>query len=134
MQQVNFTYPLMKLFKSTTIKAFSLAELLVVIAVIAIIAAIAVPAIAGITDSASASKSLRNAQSIAMTYNAAIAAGMPTNVASDIAGAIAVIRSGTNFNVGNTMHYFSVDGLSDGEATNAIGFLSLQDGTIKYDP
>jgi len=114
--------------------AFSLVELLVVIAVIAVIASIAVPAIAGITDSAGASKNLRNAQSIATTYNAAIAAGMPTNAASDVTQAVAIMIAGTNFDVGNTEHYFSVDGLSEAEATNAISFLGFQNGTIRYSP
>ena len=119
---------------SASNNAFSLVELLVVIAVIAVIASIAIPAIAGITNSAAASKNLRNAQSIASTYNAAIAAGMPTNVASDVPGAVAVIMAGTNFNEGNTTHYFSVDGLSEGEATNAISFLGFQNGTVRYSP
>lgn len=119
---------------SASNNAFSLVELLVAIAVIAIIAAVAVPAIAGITDSAGASKDLRNAQNIASTYNAAIAAGLPTNVASDVPGAVAIIMAGTNCNVGNTIHYFSVDGLSEAEATNALGFLDFQDGTIRYVP
>ncbi len=120
--------------KISSKNGFSLAELLVVIAVIAIIATIAVPAIAGITDSAGASKNLRNAQNIATTYNAAIAAGMPATVATDVPEAVAIIMAGTNFNVGTTMHRFSVDGLSENEASNAIGFLDFQDGTIKYAP
>jgi len=134
MQLVEVASTLMKTPTLLHHQAFSLAELLVVIAVIAIIAAVVVPAIAGITSSAGASKNLRNAQSIATTYNAAIAAGMPTNVASDVPGAVAVIMAGTNFNVGNTTHYFSVDGLSEGEATNAISFLGFQNGTVRYSP
>ncbi len=124
----------MKNQKSISCRAFSLAELLVVIAVIAIIASIAIPAIAGITDSADSAKDLRNAQNIAATYNAAIAAGMPTTVAADVPEAVAIIMVGTNFNVGSTPYYFSVDGLSETEATNAISFLAFQDGTIKYSP
>jgi len=46
-----------------------LVELLVVIAVIAVIAAIAIPNIANITQSADQATKLRNAQSLAMTYN-----------------------------------------------------------------
>ena len=85
---------------------FSLVELLVVIAVIAIIAAIAIPNIANIAQSADAAKVRRNAQTVAATYNAAIAAGMQTNVASTLADAVTIIRAGTNVAVGNTTHYY----------------------------
>jgi|GEM_PF-1738408 len=55
--------------KMSVQSAFSLVELLVVIAVIAVIAAIAIPNIANITQSADKATQLRNAQSLAMTYN-----------------------------------------------------------------
>lgn len=118
-----------------TIKsAFSLVELLVVIAVIAIIAAIAIPNIAGITGAANTAKAQRNAQNLASTYNAAIAAGMPTNAASSVPTAVTLITSGTNVVIGNTTNFFRVDGLSTVESSNARALLLFQNGTLQYNP
>lgn len=114
------------------VSAFSLVELLVVIAVIAIIAAIAIPNIAGITGAATDAKIRRNAQTIASTYNAAIASGMPTNSAANLSNAIAIIVAGTNIPVGNTTHSYSVDGLSPTESSNAQAYLAFSNGTIVY--
>jgi len=114
------------------VSAFSLVELLVVIALIAIIAAIAIPNIAGITNAADTAKTRRNAQTLATTYNAAIAAGMPTNAASDLSSAVSVARAGTNVQVGNTSQYFSVDGLSVPEALQAQTYLSFSNGRLVY--
>lgn len=114
------------------VSAFSLVELLVVIAVIAIIAAIAIPNIAGITGAATDAKIRRNAQTIASTYNAAIAAGMPTNAAGNLADAVDIIVAGTNIPVGNTTHSYSVNGLSPTESSNAQVYLGFSNGTIVY--
>ncbi len=114
--------------------AFSLVELLVVIAVIAIIAAIAIPNVANITQSADAAKARRNAQTVAATYNAAIAAGMATTAATDLSGAIDVITAGTNIGVGNTTHFYSVDGLSPEESVKAQAFLSFSNGLVVLQP
>lgn len=112
--------------------AFSLVELLVVIAVIAVIAAIAIPNIAGITGSAHDAKARRNAQTIATIYNAAIAAGMPTNAAADLPGAVAIVAAGTNIEVGNTVHTYSVDGLTPAESLAALDHLGFTNGIIVY--
>lgn len=111
-------------------RGFSLVELLVVIAVIAIIAAIAIPNIANIAQSADAAKTRRNAQTVAATYNAAIAAGMQTNAAATLEDAVNIIRAGTNVVVGNTSHFYSVDGLSADESTRAQTLLSFSNGMI----
>ena len=105
--------------------AFSLVELLVVIAVIAIIAAIAIPNIANITGGAQTAADARNAQNLASTYNAAIARGMPTNAATDVASAVTIITNGTN--VQDTI--FRVDGVGGTGYTNNLSF---QDGTLRY--
>jgi type IV pilus assembly protein PilA len=111
---------------------FSLVELLVVIAVIAIIAAIALPNIASVTNSAETAKNQRNAQTLASTYNAAIASGMPTNAAADLSSAIDLIAAGTNITVGNTTHYFSVDGITPDDKVKAQAFLSFSNGRLVY--
>jgi len=111
--------------------AFSLVELLVVIAVIAVIAAIALPNIANVVQAADSAKIRRNAQTVAATYNAAIAAGLPTNAAVDLPSALTLIRGGTNLEVGATFQYYAVDGLSDTESSNAQGLLLFTNGTIR---
>ena len=63
--------PIMK----SSVKAFTLAELLVVIAVIGVIAAIAIPAMSGFFGQADSAKTERNAQYLVSTFNAARAAG-----------------------------------------------------------
>ncbi len=113
---------------------FSLVELLVVIAVIAVIAAIALPNISNIVQSADSAKIRRNAQTVAATYNAAVAAGLPTNAASDLAEAVNIIRSGTNLQVGTTFQYYAVDGLSETESSNAQGLLFFTNGNIRLLP
>jgi type IV pilus assembly protein PilA len=114
------------------VSGFSLLELLVVIAVIAIIAAIAIPNIAQVTHSAQTAKNLRNAQTLAGTYNAAIAAGLATNAATDVATAVELISAGTNILVGNTVHSFSVDGISEEDRVQAQTYLSFSNGRLVY--
>ncbi len=110
---------------------FSLVELLVTIAVIAVIAAIAIPNIANVVQAADSTKTRRNAQTLAATYNAAVAAGLPTNAATDLPNAVALIRQGTNLEVGGTFQYYAVDGLSDVESSNASSLLLLTNGAIR---
>ncbi len=112
--------------------AFSLVELLVVIAVIAVIAAIAIPNIAGITGSAHEAKARRNAQTIASIYSAAIAAGMPLDAATNVSEAVAIVVAGTNVQVGNTLHTYSVDGLTPAESLEAQVHLGFTNGTIVF--
>ena len=107
-------------------------ELLVVIAVIAIIAAIAIPNIAGITGAANTAKAQRNAQNLASTFNAAVAAGY-TNAANEDA-AITAITDGVSVTIGNTSNFFRVDGLSATEMSNAAERLSFTNGTLVYEP
>ena len=111
-------------FKLSAQRGFSLVELLVVIAVIAIIAAIAIPNIAGITNAANTAKAQRNAQNLASTYNAAIAAGY-TNAVADRAAAITAITNGITILIGNTTNTFKVDGLTGTESTAAQSYLSF---------
>ncbi len=118
--------------KLTIKSAFSLVELLVVIAVIAIIAAIAIPNIAGITGAANTAKAQRNAQNLASTFNAAVAAGY-TNAGTE-AAAITAITNGVNITIGNTSNFFRVDGLSGAEVSNAASRLSFTNGTLVYEP
>lgn len=109
--------------KSSLQGGFSLVELLVVIAVIAIIAAIAIPNIAGITGAANTAKAQRNAQNLASTYNAAIAAGYTG--AAGRSEAIAAITNGIEVRIGNTTNYFKVDGLTAPEVTEAESYLNF---------
>lgn len=121
-----------KSFSLSVQKGFSLVELLVVIAVIAIIAAIAIPNIAGITGAANTAKAQRNAQNLASTYNAAIAAGYGgTNSET---GAITAVTNGISVVIGNTTNYFKVDGLSSAESTAAQAYLghNTTNNTLVY--
>lgn len=112
-----------KSFSLSVQKGFSLVELLVVIAVIAIIAAIAIPNIAGITGAANTAKAQRNAQNLASTYNAAIAAGYAGT--NSLAGAITAVTNGIEVVIGNTTNYFKVDGLSSTESDSADDYLDI---------
>jgi type IV pilus assembly protein PilA len=111
-------------FKLSAQRGFSLVELLVVIAVIAIIAAIAIPNIAGITGAANTAKAQRNAQNLASTYNAAIAAGYTVSTTT-VDAAIAAITNGIEITIGNTTNNFKVDGLTQAEADLAEAYLSI---------
>lgn len=115
-------------FKMSAQGGFSLVELLVVIAVIAIIAAIAIPNIAGITSAATTAKEQRNAQNLASTYNAAIAAGY-TNATADVDAAILAITNGLNIKIGNTTNFFKVDGLTPDQVTDAKKYLTIGTNT-----
>ncbi len=74
---------------------FSLVEMLVVIAVIGVIAAIAIPNVGNINTSARTAAATRNAQTIASTMNAAIAAGYDAASMATIADVIAAVQDGT---------------------------------------
>ena len=113
--------------------AFSLVELLVVIAVIAVIAAIAIPNIANITQSADQATKLRNAQSLAMTYNNYAEAYYAVNNAypttADVAAAVALMGNGTsvtNNRLGVT-NSFRLPGITtDNTATNKLTLTGSQ--------
>ncbi|TSA35719.1 MAG: prepilin-type N-terminal cleavage/methylation domain-containing protein [Verrucomicrobiaceae bacterium] len=118
--------------------AFSLVELLVVIAVIAVIAAIAIPNIANITQSADAATKLRNAQSLAMTYNNyaeayyAVSNAYPTT--ADVPAAITAMAAGATVvnNRLNVTNSFRLPGITtDNVATNK---LSLSNNQLVFTP
>jgi type IV pilus assembly protein PilA len=123
-------------FKSGS--GFSLVELLVVIAVIAIIAAIAIPNIANITQSADAATKLRNAQTLASTYNnyaeAFYAQSNAYPSTSTVPAAIAAMEGGQtviNTRLGTT-NVFRVPGITvTNTATNKLTFTNNQ---LVYDP
>lgn len=117
---------------------FSLVELLIVIAVIGIIAAIAIPSISSVTGSAQYSKAQRNAQTLASTYSAAVAAGS-TNFSGITAASNAVtalvdtttpVTGSGNFSSNN----FTVPNLSTNEQMNALEFLTWTNGQLIYNP
>ncbi len=76
-------------------QGFSLIEMLVVIAVIGVIAAIAIPNIGSINSSARNATAQRNAQTIASTVNAALAAGVTVDtLGADIDTVITNVGAG----------------------------------------
>jgi prepilin-type N-terminal cleavage/methylation domain-containing protein len=118
--------------------AFSLVELLVVIAVIAVIAAIAIPNIANITQSASEATKLRNAQTLAMTWNNYVEAYAAVNnsnpTAADVAAAMTTMNTGAdvfNTRLGVT-NSFRLAGLTT--TNTAVSKLTMSNGRLAYDP
>lgn len=65
----------MKTSISTSSQGFSLVEMLVVISIIGIVSSLAVPSISSFIDTADKAKISRNAQNLASTYSAGLAAG-----------------------------------------------------------
>jgi general secretion pathway protein G len=66
----------------SSVRAFTLVELLVVIAVIGVVAGIAISSMTGIFGKADTAKAERNAQYLVSTFNAARAAGNSTSYPS----------------------------------------------------
>lgn len=74
---------------------FSLVEMLVVIAVIGLIAAIAIPNVGNINAAARLTAATRNAQTIATTVNAAIAAGWDASSVTSLDDVLTQIQDGS---------------------------------------
>lgn len=117
---------------------FSLVELLVVIAVIAIIAAIAIPNIANITQSADQATKVRNAQTLASTYNNFAEAYYSVNNAypsyADVPTIISNMAAGqTVVNTRlNTTNLFRVPGITT--ANVATNKLTLTNNQLIFNP
>jgi type IV pilus assembly protein PilA len=129
---------LAKKIRFSQISGFSLSELLVVIVVLAIIATIALPNIFDSTATARATVGLRNAQSVAASYNI-MAEAYREAFRRDppyltVEEAIAAIGNGitiTNSHLGIPLE-FSVPGVNvENTATNA---LELVGGRLRYNP
>jgi prepilin-type N-terminal cleavage/methylation domain-containing protein len=80
-------------------RGFGFSELLVVIAVIGVLTSIAIPAMSGVFGKAEGARTMRNAQNIVSTFNAARAAGNSTSY-SNSAEAIAAITTSPGINGG----------------------------------
>ncbi len=125
----------MKVTRRNALKAgFSLVEMLVVIAVIGIIAAIAIPNIGKINETAEESKNRRNAQNLASVCASASAAGLDfIGTETDKAVVVAAIVTGGAPSDGAfDGTFFGVPGLSTEEQTDALTYLSIENGVLKY--
>ena len=109
--------------------------MLVVIAVVGIIAAIALPNVGSLHGSATEAAALRNAQCLALIYNAAQTAGAAQNHGTTAAAVDAILGAGVT--ISNTHSAFHGRRFSAGEMTaleseQARFYLRLQDGLLLY--
>jgi type IV pilus assembly protein PilA len=109
---------------------FSLVEMLVVIAIIGILAAIAIPNIGNLNDAATQSAGKRNAQTIAMMYNAGVMGSVPgwtgTGTTST-ADAVAKVVAGGTGAVGGSYEgdRFIVPNISAADQLLALPYLNF---------
>ncbi len=118
-------------------RAFSLVELLVAVAVVGIMTMIALPNILNIQLQARVAAAQHNAQDIASTANAALAAGYPGTGWSDL-GHVLLSLSGPGLSVGSGYSQpivFRLPTLTAREGIWAAAFLSYSGSTsISYSP
>lgn len=122
----------------TKIQGFSLSELLVVIVIIAVLASISLPNIFNSTQTAQSAVGLRNAQSVAASYNIMVEAyreafrsNPPYNSVEEAIVAMGEGITITNSHLGIPLE-FSVPGVNvENTATNALEFV---DGRLRYSP
>ena len=120
--------------KSTFQKAFSMAEMLIVVAVIGIIGAVAIPSIGGINSASKTAKNQRNAQSIVAVYGAGFAAGVPwaTGTKTTIVQDVINGRSASTGDYSGKI--FSVPNVSGNDLTGVMVYIgTTSNGILFYD-
>jgi prepilin-type N-terminal cleavage/methylation domain-containing protein len=104
-------------------RAFTLAEMVVVIGVITVLAAVAIPAIQYVYDSSREAKNRRNAQVMVSVWNAALGAGVDTTTLPIGADKIATAK--------NIVSYFSTPRTGAGVARDMSFHMDLDPGEIQ---